>query len=61
MPTSLVDVPLEILLDSLLPLLPVTDLLSLTQVSKVVYRLCPSKDEDLTRVLPLVLFDLVLR
>jgi hypothetical protein len=35
MPTSIVDVPLEILLDSLLPVLSLADLLSLTVTSKV--------------------------
>lgn len=36
MPTNIVDVPPEILLDNLFPVLPVTDLLSLTVTSKVV-------------------------
>ncbi|XP_006460919.1 hypothetical protein AGABI2DRAFT_221227 [Agaricus bisporus var. bisporus H97] len=45
MPTNIVDVPPEILLDNLFPVLPVTDLLSLTVTSKYFLFLC--SDETL--------------
>jgi hypothetical protein len=41
-PTGLLDLPNEVLLDYLLPALPVKDLVRMSRVSKFFYELCVS-------------------